>query len=69
MKDRAPHAWRRVGGEWKHCPTWKVWANKALRAVQPWSRKFVFYTLAAKVEGRRPRATGYGFGRVLHVDN
>lgn len=67
---------RRVGawhlqpdGRWLHRPWWKVVINTLLRLLQPWTaRKFVVYTRST-VEGDPPRELGYGFGRVLHLDN
>jgi hypothetical protein len=47
-------------------PRWKVVINAILRAVQPWRRKWVIYSVIECTSP--PRVLGYGFGRVLHED-
>ena len=70
MKDLHPDAWVFADGQWLHRPWWKVAVNALLRSVQPWPRKIVIYTLTATTgpdrEDVRPRAVGFGIGRVLH---
>lgn len=48
---------------WRHRSPWKVTVNTVLRALQPWSRRWVVYT---RCVGDPPVAIGYGFGRVRH---
>ena len=64
MKDIAPHAWVREGDRWLHRPRWKSVINSILRKIQPWERKFTFYTkVKCDPRSARPHAVGYGFGR------
>lgn len=67
MSDEASQAavghWVMTSHGWRHRPPWKVTVNTALRALQPWSRRWVVYT---RCVGDPPVAIGYGFGRIRH---
>ena len=67
VTDKAPHAWV-LDGEWLHRPWWKVAANTVLRLLQRSRHKYVFFTVCDVNGDERPRATGYGFGRVEHIE-
>ena len=61
--------WQQIeGGRWLHRPWIKVAVNRALRAVQSASDKWVIFTetVPPVAEGMPPRVVGYGFGRVRH---
>jgi hypothetical protein len=62
----------RPDGQWSHRPLLKVLVNTVLRWLQPWTvRKWVIFTRCEDTErsDQPPRVLGYGFGRVLHLDN
>jgi hypothetical protein len=58
--------WIKVDGKWLHRPWWKVAINTVLRLVQPGRWKFVIFTRSTRTDP--PRAIGYGFGRVEHLE-